>query len=109
MRTFRYYANPEEIADYLRKDGYDIVDKYDRYGKELLGFTVAGTTVDLSYDLVVRGKVVGQGLIRLLRSNLEPDPNNPGNKTVNDDFEQYKRSLRLYQKLHRRFGKPRSN
>lgn len=109
MRSFRYYGDPEEIADYLRKLGYDVVDKYDRYGKEVLGFTVAGTTVDLSYDLIADRKVVGHGLIRLLRRSLEPDPDNPHNKIVNEEPEWYEQSLQLYRRLYRQFGKPRSN
>ncbi len=109
MRKFRYFANPDEVVNYLVGLGYEVEDIYDRYGKEILGFSIINTTVDLSYDLVLDGKVVGHGMIRLLRGTLDQDPTNPNNKLVNEDGERYERSLKLYQKLKRRFGQPRSS
>jgi hypothetical protein len=107
-RKFRYYADPREIANYLEGLGYEVTERHDRQGKEARGFVVAGTTIDLSYDHVIDGKVVGHGLIRLQEGTLDPDPNNPYNNLVNDDPERYKQSLKLYRRLHSRFGRPKA-
>ncbi len=105
VRRFRYYAKPEEIRKYLEELGYEIEERCTQDGKEATGFDVRNTTVGLSYDPIVRGHVVGYGMIGLKESTLDPDPNNPNNMLVNSDPERYETSLRLYRKLQRQFGK----
>jgi hypothetical protein len=108
VRKFQYYATREEVAHFLKLLGYETVEIYDRHRQEALGYKIVDTTIDLSYDLVLNGMLVGHGMIRLLRDSLDPDPDNPLNRLVNNDLERYERSLKLYRKLYRQFGKPRN-
>jgi hypothetical protein len=52
---------------------------------------------------------VGHGMIRLSDDLLVADPQNPNNKIVDVDPERYKRSMKLYSKLYRRFGRSKPN
>jgi hypothetical protein len=92
-RKFRYHAAPDEVKSVLTDWGYVTEDLYDGDHKEVVGFNVCETSVQLNYDLVVGTRVVGYGLI-VLRESLKDTP------------EMADRSQKLYQKLHRRFGRP---
>ena len=106
VRKFVYNAKPEVVADYLRDSGYEIEYVTSRDGKEVIGFSVIDTTVQLSYDLDRNGLTIGRGMISLRHSILIPDPQDPHNKLVDEDPERYQRSLRLYRKLYQKFSKP---
>jgi hypothetical protein len=108
MRRFRYYSDPQKIKDFLKQSGFELQERYSRDGSEALGFAVQGTYIELSYDLVVEGQTVGHGMIVLHDSLLISDPQNPDNRLVVSDAQQYAESLRLYRRLQHRFGKPAS-
>jgi hypothetical protein len=89
----RYYVTPEEIQAFLAKEGHEVKVVYDLNNKKVR-LDVLGTTVKISYDLVVNGKLYAYGLISV-RATLDP--------------EETERSKKLYQKLKRKFGKPATN
>jgi hypothetical protein len=93
-RSFRYYASPEEVRSFVEALGYKVADKYDHTRTKVIGFLVPGTTVELSYDLVVGGRVVGYGSISTLEGIGEPDA--------------LARGKELYRKLNHRFAKPKN-
>ena len=95
-RKFRYYAKPEEIKQYLIERGYSIQDLYSRYETEPTGLAIVDTTVRLDYDLVIGESVVAEGMITMRNTPI----------TTGGDPEKAERSLKLYQKLYRRFSKP---
>jgi hypothetical protein len=107
-RKFRYYVPPDVVKQYLSSLGLQITENYGRDGTEI-GFTVSDSTVGLNYDIRREQRVVGFGMIYLQDSRLVPDPTNPHNSLVDADPEVYARSRKLYQKLYRRFSKPKPN
>jgi hypothetical protein len=88
-----YYAKPEEIQAFLTKEGHEVKVVYN-LNNEKVRLDVLGTTVEISYDLIINGKLYGEGLISV-RTALDP--------------EETERSKKLYQKLKRKFGKPATN
>lgn len=96
--SFSYSAEPKEIRAFIEDLGYEVKVAYSPDGKEI-GFDILGTTIELGYDVVVNGKLVGYGSISM--------------STIFDHSthtflapEKAKRSKKLYQELKQKFGKP---
>lgn len=106
-RRFRYCRTADEIRDYLAGLGFQTREDYSEDGLVATGFTVVDTTVDLSYDIIVDGRIVANGMVRLSDELSVPDPRNPYNRIIDVDPQRYERSRKLYQKLYRRFSKPK--
>ena len=92
-RGFNYSVSPDEIAQFLREQGYQIEELYQSDGSGPFGFLVTGTTVQVDYDIVRDGRIVAYGGISL--------NNNPFR--LGGDTEKADRSHKLYQSLYRRF------
>lgn len=103
LRKFVYDAAATEIRKYVEQLGFETVDNYSRDGQEIIGFSVVDTTVSLNYDIKLGDDTLGQGMISLHDSRLVPDPNNSHNSIIDADATRYAKSLKLYQKLYRRF------
>ena len=102
-RRFRYYATPDDIKEYLTGLGYKLENLYNVQDKtEVTGFSISGTDVQLDYDIRSRHPITGDlltlgfGMIGLY-SNVH---------TPEYTLERADRSLKLYERLHRRFSKP---
>ena len=95
-RHFRYNSEPEQIRDYLSGLGYATDEIYDRDTKQATGFAIRGTTVRLGYWLVTQGMISPAHPTIFLLNTPE---------TTNGDLEMAERSMKLYQKLYRRFRK----
>jgi hypothetical protein len=106
-RSFQYYATPDEVRHYLEEHGHQVKLKYASNGATPIGFEVLGTTIQLGYDLSIKGRIVGHGSISLGYTRLEPSPDNPNVMLVLTDDEVYQSSLRLYNTLYRRYRKPK--
>jgi hypothetical protein len=101
---FIYYAEPEEIKEYLTELGYQTEEAYYASGEGPFGFNVPGTTLQVGYDTVfpnaLTGKVaaVAYGSISVSNSAF----------ATGVDNEIADRSIELYNKLYRRFSRPRT-
>ena len=98
-RQFPYYVEPDEVRQYLNELGCQTEDIYNREQDKVVGFLVCDTSVIVGYDLVSSGRIVAQREIA-----FKNDPYWTGG-----DSEKEERSLKLYQKLYRRFHKRRSS
>jgi hypothetical protein len=98
-RRFRYFASPEEVRQYVASLDYKTQDMYLPNIQEPIGFEVIDTTVKLTYGGTIDGYNMGFGTIGL---------HNHGLLDGDDvDVEIAERSLKLYQKLYRRYHKPK--
>jgi hypothetical protein len=86
----RYYVKPDEIQTFLTELGHEVKVVYN-LDNERVRLDVVGTTVEISYDLIINGKLYAYGNITV-RATLDP--------------KETERSEKLYQKLKRKFGKP---
>jgi hypothetical protein len=98
MRKFQYQARPDEVRQFLERLGFATDLTYGRYEPDPIGFTVRGTTVRLDYDLVVDGRIVAFGMISMLNTPI----------STGDDPQIAAASVKLYEKLYRRFRTPRT-
>jgi hypothetical protein len=98
-RRFRYYATPDELKRFLHGLGYETQDVYSQNGERVTSFRVSDANIDVGYDIVVQGRVVGHGLVGLNTNPFQPDYS-PGKAEA---------SLKLYQKLYRKFRKPQAH
>jgi hypothetical protein len=98
-RSFRYFADPAKVRQYVEDLGYQTKETHNDERTRATGFTVRGTTVDISYDLVLPHPVTGElataayGLITLWNDPF----------STRGDPELLERSLKLYEKLYGRF------
>ena len=95
-RKFQYYANPDEVRQFLERLGFATDLAYSRYETEPIGFTVRGTTVRLDYNLVVDGRIVAFGMISVSTTPI----------STGDDPQIAAASVQLYEKLYRGFRTP---
>src|SRR5437870_12214165 len=100
VRRLQYYGSPDEIKDYLNNLGYKVQEHhYSDDKSKVTGFTVLGTDVRLSYDLVSRHPVTGD--LTTLGFGMIGLHTNP--QSLDYSPEKAARSLKLYEKLYRRF------
>jgi hypothetical protein len=95
VRRFVYNTASSEIKEYLQDQGYQIQEYYSTTG-EPVGFDVVGTTIRLGYQFV-DGRYVQGATISML--------NHPA--VVEHEPETVGQSVRLYERLYRRFRKKR--
>jgi hypothetical protein len=93
-RHFAYGDEPEVIRNYITDLGCITDEVYDRDTKQATGFAIRGTTVRLGYRLVTQGMMSPAHPTIFLLNTPE---------TTNGDLEMAERSMKLYQKLYRRF------
>lgn len=101
-RRFRYSATPDEIKAYVTSLGYNVEEHHYSADKaKVTGFSITGTDVELSYDIISQHPVTGDlftlgfGMVGL-HSNVHNSEYTP---------ERAEHSRRLYEKLYRRFRK----
>ncbi len=61
-RGFRYYAEHEEVRKYMEALGYQTKDHFDRYDEGPSSFDILNTTVEVGYDHIVNGQIIGYRL-----------------------------------------------
>jgi len=97
-RQFPYYVEPEEVRKYVHELGYQTEEIYNHEQSKVVGFLVVGTSVIIGCNLISNGKIIAQREIA-----FKNDP-----YWIGDDSRKAERSLKLYQKLYRRFRKRRN-
>ena len=94
-RHFRYEVESEDIQGYVMKLGYITENCYNPDRSKIIGLSICGTTILIGYDIMIGNQVVSSREISMM--------NNPF--SIGSDNEKEERSIKLYQKLYRRYHK----